>query len=170
MTLKEESGSTSQTLFNYKTSRMKYYAIMATACLMSLFAACNNDKKEIANVAQGYLDATGNYLIDEAMPYANQETREKTLTYLRDVLIPMTPKEYMESNTPATIVLGDIAIEEDTAVVKYTKTTPIKKLENEIMVVKEEGKWLVYVPLVLPEGILIDGRNGTVSQVGSREE
>lgn len=149
---------------------MKYYATLAAVCLMSLFAACNRDEKEIARVAQGYLDATGNYLIEEAMPYANQETQEKTLTFLRDKLIPMTPKEYIESNTPATIELGEIVRAGDTAVVRYKKTTPIKVLESEIMVVKEEGKWLVYVPLVLPEGIFIDGRNATISDANSDEE
>ena len=140
------------------------------ACLFLLLTACNSDEKEIARVAQGYLDATGNYLIEEAMPYANQETREKTLTYLRDVLIPMTPKEYMESNTPATIELGEIVRAGDTAVVCYTKTTPIKVLESEIMLVKEDGEWLVYVPLVLPESIPANAQNATISTAKSEEE
>ena len=121
-------------------------------------------------MAQGYLDATGNYLIEEAMPYANQETREKTLTYLRDVLLPMTPKEYMESNTPATIELGEIVRAGDTAVVCYTKTTPIKVLESEIMLVKEDGEWLVYVPLVLPESIPANTQNATISAANNEEE
>lgn len=140
------------------------------ACLFLLLTACNNDEKEIARVAQGYLDATGNYLIEEAMPYANQETREKTLTYLRDVLLPMTPKEYMESNTPATIELGEIVRAGDTAVVCYTKTTPIKVLESEIMLVKEDGEWLVYVPLVLPESIPANTQNATISAANNEEE
>ena len=140
------------------------------ACLFLLLTACNNDEKEIARVAQGSLDATGNYLIEEAMPYANQETREKTLTYLRDVLLPMTPKEYMESNTPATIELGEIVRAGDTAVVCYTKTTPIKVLESEIMLVKEDGEWLVYVPLVLPESIPANTQNATISAANNEEE
>ena len=140
------------------------------ACLFLLLTACNSDEKEIARVAQGYLDATGNYLIEEAMPYANQETREKTLTYLRDVLIPMTPKEYMESNTPATIELGEIVRAGDTAVVCYTKTTPIKVLESEIMLVKEDGEWLVYVPLMLPENIPANTQSATISAANSEEE
>lgn len=142
---------------------MKNLTIWAVAGAMCLLAGCDSDTKEIKEVAQGYLDATGNYLIEEAMPYANQETRETTLPFLRDNLIPMTPKEYIESNTPATIELGQIVQAGDTAVVCYTKTTPIKVLESEVMVVKEEGKWLVYVPLVLPENIMADGRNATVS-------
>lgn len=149
---------------------MKHFFTWAAPCLLVLLTACNSDKKEIARVAQGYLDATGNYLIEEAIPYANQETQEKTLTFLRDKLIPMTPKEYMESNTPATIELGEITIEGDTATVSYKKTTPIKVLESEIMVVKEEGKWLVFVPLVLPEGILIDGRGAMLNDANESGE
>ncbi len=160
----------SRLFFNKVKTKMKHYSSLAAICLMCLLAACNNDEKEIAHVAQGYLDATGNYLIEEAMPYANQETCENTLTFLRDVLIPMTPKEYMESNTPATIQLGEIAIEGDTAMVNYTKTTPIKVLEGEIMVVKEDGEWLVYVPLVLPESIPANAQNATISTAKSEEE
>ena len=149
---------------------MKHFFTWAAPCLLLLLTACNSDEKEIARVAQGYLDATGNYLIEEAMPYANQETRERTLTYLRDVLIPMTPKEYMESNTPATIELGEIVRAGDTAVVCYTKTTPIKVVDSEIMLVKEDGEWLVYMPLALPDDIAVDGKNATVSIANSEEE
>ncbi len=149
---------------------MKHFFSWAALCLLLLLTACNNDEKEIARVAQGYLDATSNYLIEEAMPYANQETREKTLTYLRDVLIPMTPKEYIESNTPATIELGEIVRAGDTAVVCYTKTTPIKVLENEIMLVKEDGEWLVYVPLLMPDSIPANTQKATIGAAKSDEE
>ncbi len=144
---------------------------MAT-CVLWLLAACNNDKKEIAQAAQGYLNATGNYLVEDAMPYANKETREKTLPFLRDKLIPMTPQEYLDSNTPATIELGEIVQVGDTAVVFYTKTTPIKRLESEILVVKEDGQWLVFVPLEIPERISTDGKNATatISAANSLEQ
>lgn len=120
---------------------------------LALLSACNGDKKEIEANALGYLNATGNYLIDEAMPYATKETRETTLTFLRDNLIPMTPQDYIRSNTPATITINNINILNDTAYVTYTKNTPIQTLENEIRLVKEEGQWLVNVPLVLPNSI-----------------
>ena len=142
---------------------MKHFATILAAGLLCLTAACNSDKKEIARVAQGYLDATGNYLVEEAMPYANKETREVTLPFLRDKLIPVTSQEYMDSNTPATIVLDEIVQIGDTAVVFYTKTTPIKKLESEILVVKEDGQWLVFVPLDIPESISVDGENATAT-------
>lgn len=124
---------------------------LLAAGLVCLTAACDSDKKEIARVAQGYLEATGNYRIDEAMPYANQETRETTLTYLRDNLIPDTPQEYIDANTPATIVIDEIVQIDDTAVVFYTKTTPIKEVESEILVVREEGGWLVSIPMEIPD-------------------
>jgi len=120
---------------------------------LALLSACNGDMKEIEANALGYLNATGNYLIDEAMPYATKETRETTLTFLRDNLIPMTPQDYIRSNPPATITINNINILNDTAYVTYTKNTPIQTLENEIRLVKEEGQWLVNVPLVLPNSI-----------------
>lgn len=147
---------------------MKYRHFIIAACLVGLLGACNSDKKEIRRVAQGYLDATGNYLIDEAMPYANQKTQETTLAFLRETLIPITPKEYMESNTPATIVIDSIDIQGDTAHVSYTKTTPIKTLSSKIDLVREESGWLVNVPLILPENLTVNGMtqevvpNGTV--------
>lgn len=135
------------------TKKMKHLKNTSIAVLLLVLAACSSDKKEIEINAMGYLQATGNYLIDEAMPYATQETRETTLTFLRDKLIPYTPQAYIKSNTPATIVINDITIQDDTARVQYTKTTPIKTLENEIMLVQENGQWLVYVPLALPDTI-----------------
>lgn len=135
---------------------MKHRIIIAV-CLLGLLGACNSDKKEIRRVAQGYLDATGNYLIDEAMPYANQQTQETTLKFLNETLIPITPKEYMESNTPATIHIDSIDVQGDTACVSYTKTTPIKTLSSKIDVVREESGWLVNVPLILPESMTVNG-------------
>ncbi|MBQ0161254.1 MAG: hypothetical protein MJZ99_02940 [Bacteroidales bacterium] len=136
---------------------MKKKAFSAIVLIAALATACNSDKKSIEKVAYGYLNATGNYLIEEAKPYANTETREKTLPFLSNTLIPLTPKEYIQSNTPATIVINNIDIAGDTAMVAYTKTTPIKVLEGEIHVVREKGEWLVYVPLVLPQNLLSGG-------------
>ncbi|MCR4659858.1 MAG: hypothetical protein K5650_06135 [Bacteroidales bacterium] len=142
---------------------MKPLYVIAALLAVTLLTSCNSDKRQIRAAAQGYLEATANYRADDAMPYASQTTRERTLPFLRDKLIPITDSAYMASNTPATIKINKIAINGDTATVDYTKDTPIKILEGQILVVNEEGQWLVYVPLVLPETITIDGRDGTVS-------
>ena len=134
---------------------MKHTLAVLAATLL-LLASCNSEEKKIEKAAYGYLNATGNYLIDEAMPYASQETRERTLPFLKNTFIPMTDTNYIKANQPATIVIDSVKVLcADTATVDYTKTTPLKVLKGQIHMVKEEGQWLAYVPLVLPAGISV---------------
>lgn len=127
--------------------------ILTVLALCFVLAACNNDEKQIRKAAQGYLDATGNYLIDEALPYATKNTRETALPYMRDVLIPMTDTNYINANKPATINIDSVIIVQDTAWVSYTKTTPIKTSKNTICLLKEDGKWLVDIPIAIPSSL-----------------
>ena len=130
------------------------FAILAATML--LFMACSSEEKDIEKAAYGYLNATGNYRIDEAMPYASQETRERTLPFLKDKIIPMTDTNYIKANQPAKIVIDSVrVICADTAKVDYTKTTPIKILTGTIYMVLEDGKWGAYVPLNIPDGISV---------------
>lgn len=124
---------------------MKKTAILIASLAVLTLWGCNNEQRQITKAAEGYLKATGNYRIEEAYPYATRETREVTLPYMSEVLIPATDSAYLAANVPATIVLDSLLIENDTAWVAYTKTTPIKKLSNIIYLVKEDGKWLVDV-------------------------
>ena len=119
-----------------------------TLAALTLFS-CNNNERKIRKAAQGYLDATGNYLIEEAYPYATKETQETTLKYITEVILPMTDSNYLKSNVPATIVIDSILSQEDTAWAFYTKTTPIKTYSSIVCLIREDGKWLVDVPLVL---------------------
>lgn len=126
--------------------------ILAAATI--LFASCSSEEKEIEKAAYGYLNATGNYRIDEAEPYASQVTRERTLPFIKEKLIPMTDTNYIKANQPAKIIIDSVRVLcTDTAKVDYTKTTPIKILTGTIYMVKEEGKWGAFVPLNLPESI-----------------
>lgn len=129
--------------------KKKYFHIFATLVATLFISSCNSDSKNIEKVAYNYLNATGNYRIDEAMPYATPETH-KTLEFLKEVLIPLTDTTYIASNCPAKITINDIEIKNDTALVLYTKETPIKTLEAQITVIKYEGKWLVDLPLDIP--------------------
>ncbi|MBO7490463.1 MAG: hypothetical protein J6T88_09310 [Bacteroidales bacterium] len=124
----------------------KTFRIFAALIAVSILASCNSDKKNIEKVAYGYLNATGNYLADEAMPYATPETQE-TLRFLKEVLIPLTDTSYIAANTPAEITINNIEVAKDTALVYYTKVTPLKTLEAQITVIKFDGKWLVDLPL-----------------------
>ena len=125
-----------------------------------LLAGCKSEKERIAETAYGYVIATGNYQIDEAMPYASKETRENTLPFLKHFLLPLTDTNYLKTNTPATATIDTVMIEGDTAWAAYTKTTPLGTTYGLLPLVKEEGTWLVYVPL-LPG--LIKGQDGTTT-------
>lgn len=128
--------------------------ILFIAAVALLFTACNSEERQIEKAAYGYLDAMGNYRIDDAEPFASQETRERTLPFVKNTLIPMTDTAYIQANQPATIVIDSLRILcSDTAKVDYTKTTPLKTLTGTIHMVKEDGRWLAYVPLALPESI-----------------
>ena len=128
-----------------------------------LAVSCNSDEYRIRKAAQGYLDATGNYRIDEAMPYATQATREQTLPFIRDIIIPLTDSNYINSNQPATIVIDSVHVVcPDTATVDYTKTTPVRILKNTIVMVKEDGKWLVHVPLDVPQAASSEAEDNNI--------
>ena len=138
------------------------FAIFAT---LTLFG-CNNDEKQIIKVAEGYLDAMGNYRIEDAYQYATKTTRETTLPYLSETLIPMTDSTFLAANVPAEIELDSLLVVGDTAWVLYTKTTPLKRYQNTIYLIKEEGKWLVDVPLAIPETFTITPNGITTDTVG----
>lgn len=130
--------------------------ILTIAATALLLAACNSEERQIEKAAYSYLDAMGNYRIDDAEPFASQETRESTLPFVKNTIIPMTDTAYIQANQPAEIVIDSLRILcPDTAQVDYTKTTPIRTLTGTIHMVKEDGRWLAHVPLVLPENLSI---------------
>lgn len=133
--------------------------LIASMCIA--LTSCNNDEKQIRKAAQGYLEATGNYLIEDAYPYATKITRKTTLPYLTDYLLPITDSNYIKANTPATIVIDSIFIAEDSAWVLYTKTTPLRAVQNQVCLIKEEGKWLVDLPLMIPNNLPLKRPNST---------
>ena len=118
--------------------------LLLLALLLSL-SACDNRQQQIEKSAQGYLDAMGNYLIDEAYPYATRHTREQTLPVLAQ-LTERTNPDYIKSNTPATITLQRTVMLSDTSArVYYHKHTPIKELDDSVTLLREDGEWLVDV-------------------------
>lgn len=126
------------------------FLLLAMFCIIA--SACSSDETQVRKAAQKYLNATANYRIDEAMPYASQVTRETTLPFVRDVVIPLTDSNYIKANQPATILIDSIQVLcADTAKVNYTKTTPIRVLSADIMMVKEGGKWLAHMPIDPPQ-------------------
>jgi len=141
-----------------------------TLCIIAFIAlsmsACDSNKKQIKKTAYGYLNATANYRIEEAYPYATKNTCETTLSFLQNTLIPMTDSNYIAANTPATIVIDDIRVDGDSAWVDYTKDTPIKKIEASVFLKKENGKWLVDIPIAKSIGLSPTNNKGTATITG----
>lgn len=147
--------------------RIAFYA----ASLILLFSACSNDEKKITDAAMGYLNATANYKIDDAFPFASKETRENTLPFIKEKLLPITDTASIRANTPATIEITEIRIGIDSAEVDYIKNTPLNTSENTVLLIKEEGKWVVDIPLALPETITVspNGAYTDTSVVANRK-
>ena len=89
----------------------------------------------------------GNYLIEDASPYATRQTRERTIPTLCTIM-SHADTAYINSNRPAEIRIRSSRMQNDTsAVVYYHKSTPIKEVDDSVKVLLEEGKWLVDVQL-----------------------
>ena len=139
--------------------------ILVAAIVLAILTltACNSDRRQVEKVAYGYLIAAANYQIDDAMPYVTKVTREVTLPFFRDKMIPITDTAYIVANTPAEITITDVRFEGDSAWVDFTQETPSRIIEGSINVVKEDGKWLVDLPLELPETISVSPQNAISS-------
>lgn len=92
-----------------------------------------------------YLDAMANYRIDDAIPYCTKETQESTIETGRSLMAAVDP-EYIKSDTPAIITIGDIEITSDTtAIAHFHKSTPIKQHNGQVNLLKRNGKWQVHI-------------------------
>ena len=123
-----------------------------------LCVACGSHQNDIEKAAYGYLDAMGNYRIEDAKPYASRQTCEKTLDVLQKSLMPKVDTNYIKSNTPATIeILGVEVLSDTTAVVNYKKTTPITvQNDGRLDMIKEDGRWCAEVIIALPPIVAMD--------------
>lgn len=121
-----------------------------------ILCSCSNN--QIKEAAMGYLTAEGNYLFEEAKPYASQLTLDTKIKFEQEIIQPQldTNVAFAESckkNTPATITIEEIKKDGKTAVVKYTKTTPIQTQKGELKVIEEEGKWKAHQPIQVPKEV-----------------
>ena len=117
----------------------KIVLLLSVPCIM----ACNNDTKEISQVAYDY--------IDDAEQYCTEETSNSTLVMAR-YLISLVDTAFIASNTPAEIKIEKVERTSDTtAVVTYHNTTPLKSYSNTVDLLRRDGRWLVHLPLTAPE-------------------
>ncbi|MBQ2508868.1 MAG: hypothetical protein II532_03775 [Bacteroidales bacterium] len=125
----------------------RFFLPISMLFLVLLATSCNRSAKAIADVAYGYSYAMANYDVDGAAPFCTPETQSTTLEYSKELIVSVGDA-YIQSDTPASIEITHIEIQNDTlAVATYHKTTPIKDFEGELMVVNRNGKWLAHAPM-----------------------
>lgn len=129
------------------TMKTKVFAI----ALITIFInACVGEERDIRRNAQKYLDATGEYNIDEACRYCTAET-QSGLIAIEQTLIPKLDSTYIEQNTPAHIKITSTKIVNDTtAKVNYHKKTPIDEFDGTLTMKKRNGIWQAHMPANIP--------------------
>lgn len=125
---------------------MKTYINIIVAAAAILFSACvQSETHKIEQAAKGYLEAMGNYRIDEAAPFATKQTREKSLPWLNKMK-ERSDSSFINANQPATIRIKETRMLTDTSArVYYHKSTPINEDDDSVTVILENGQWLVDV-------------------------
>ena len=136
---------------------MKRILYISISVLLLAVSCGNNAQKDIEKTAYGYLYAMGNYRIDDARPYASTPTCERTLDVLQNYIMPKTDTNYIVSNTPATLdILAVELLSDTTAVVNYSKTTPLQVQSGKLDMVKEGARWCAEVIIALPPIMTMD--------------
>jgi hypothetical protein len=129
-------------------------ATIVFALITALLGGCKSEQALIENAALGYLNAMGNYQIKEAEAYASEETIEKTLHVIEEVIMPNLDSNFVKQNTPASIEIKEVnQLSDTTAEVKYVKTTPIQVQEGSLDMVKRNNEWKALVIIQLPNAM-----------------
>ena len=139
--------------FSLTRKEMKKTLIALAALLL---CSCGNKEEKISQAAYGYLEAMGNYRLEEALPYASQQTAEKTIPFLQ-TLMPHVDSAYIQANTPATITIKEVQVLTDsTAFVTFHKSTPILQQDDTLRMVKERRHWKAHVEVSMPGFLMKD--------------
>jgi uncharacterized protein YceK len=140
-------------IFINKTMK-KSLVLIVLALLTALLSGCKSEQTLIEDAAMGYLTAMGNYRIQDAEAYASEETIEKTLHVIEEVIMPNLDTNYLKQNTPATIEIKEVnQLSDTTAQVTYVKTTPIQVQEGSLDMVKRNQEWKALVIIQLPKSM-----------------
>lgn len=140
--------------------------LLSLAALMTV--ACSSvQQDEIERTAQSYLEAAGDYRLDDAMPYASKHTRNVVLPFYKNIM-ERADTNYINSNRPADITIQSSRMLSDTtALVYYHKHTPIKDVDDSVLVVLEDGQWLVHINIAIPGYLLTDS---TIARRPTRQQ
>jgi hypothetical protein len=101
----------------------------------------------IEETAYNYTFAMANYNVDQAEPYATEETKNTTFVMAKK-LMQAVGNDYIASDTPAKIEIVNVEKKNDTvAIAIYHKTTPIKDFSDTLNLRKRNSQWLAHAPI-----------------------
>ncbi len=143
---------------------MKKTILSLVTLFAVILAGCSSTQDLVEEAAYQYSFAMANYDIDNAEPYADDETQQTTLKTGRG-LLSMVDSNYIKSDTPAKIEILNTEMTSDTsAIVTYHKTTPIKDFTGTVEVRMIDGKWLVHSPTPVRKEVLPSSVEKTLSR------
>ena len=113
--------------------------------------SCANDEGEVRSMAQSYLDAISAYDFAAAASYSTEETRDVTLNFFENVIIPATDTAFIAASIPATVTITAVTMLSDTtAEVRFVKTTPLNTDSSTLPMLKRNGEWRAHVVIDIP--------------------
>ena len=126
------------------------YTAIIVAIIITLVGCSNSEKKEIAQVALGYIDATSKFDFDAAEQYATKQTSEVTLKHLR-LLQRFIDSSALENAKQAEFEVKNVEITSDTtAIAIYHKETKTNDYTDTLNMIKEDGAWKVDLVIEIP--------------------
>ncbi|MBP9989823.1 MAG: hypothetical protein KBT45_00090 [Bacteroidales bacterium] len=139
-------------------------AIISSILLLSA-SNCNTERSMITRTAFDYLDAMGNYRIEDAEAFSTKQTQEETLKYIEEYIMPDVDSSYLEKNTPAKIEIKGMRMVNDSVVrVAFRKTTPITTQDDTLTLHKEDGQWKAHVLMRAPSFMPSNTESGKALQ------
>lgn len=126
------------------------YSTIIVTVLMTLVGCNNSEKKEIEQVALGYIDATSKFDFDAAEQYATKQTSEVTLKHLR-LIQHFIDSSALENAKQAEFEVKKVEITSDTtAIAVYHKETKTDNYTDTLNMIKEDGAWKVDLVIEIP--------------------
>lgn len=138
--------------FIFPLMKKKFFLFLTLSVFCCAFlASCHTDRQNATKAAYEYSYAMANYQIDQAEPFATEETKSTTLVKARQ-LVNAVDKAYIQSDTPAELEITNLEFTSDTsAIATYHKTTPIKDFSGTLELRKRNGIWLAHTPIPVVE-------------------
>lgn len=112
---------------------------------MTLLSCQNRQENYAQEVAQQYLESVGNYKFEEARVFVTDSSQMFISRMVK--VVEMMSEEDIEKNLPVEVIIKQVTINQDTALVNFDTQSPLYTHNGNIYLVRQKGKkWLVDLP------------------------